>query len=106
MSQPRCGEVWWVDLGIAGKIRPAVVTSAPVSDSDFALLATIPHTTSDHPSQYAVRLQIPGLKNGFFNVQALAPVPLGKFVRKIATLTAEQMKPLDEAICRWLCLHG
>jgi mRNA interferase MazF len=106
VSQPGRGEVWWVDLGIAGKVRPAVVISAPISDSDYALLATIPHTTSDHPSRYAVRVQVSGLKEGSFNVQALAPVPLSKFVRRITTLTESQMTTLDSAVRQWLQLHG
>jgi mRNA interferase MazF len=104
MSRPERGEVWWVDLGIAGKVRPALVVSAALADDDYALLATVPHTTSDHPSQYAVTMAIPGLKAGIFNVQGLAPVPLGKFVRRIAVLSAEQIGLMDEAIKRWLCL--
>ena len=104
MSQPCRGEVWWVDLGIAGKVRPAVVFSAPLADSDYALIATIPHTTSEHASQYAVKFWVPGMKDGFFNVQALAPVPLAKFVRRITALTNEQMTALDTAVRRWLCL--
>jgi mRNA-degrading endonuclease toxin of MazEF toxin-antitoxin module len=95
-----------VDYGIAGKVRPGVAFSAPLSDEDYALVATIPHTTSEHPSQYAVRLQVLGLKEGAFNVQALGGMPLGKFMRKIGTLTAEQMTTLDEAVRRWLCLHA
>ena len=104
MSQPERGEVWWVDLGIAGKVRPAVVVSVPISDSDHALLATVPHTTSEHPSQHHVRLRVAGLKEGSFNVQALAPVPLAKFMRRISTLTQEQLQVLDLAVKRWLCL--
>ena len=104
MSQPQRGEVWWVDLGIAGKVRPAVVLSAPVSDTDYALLATVPHTTSDHPSQHHVRLRVAGLKDGALNVQALAPVPLAKFMRRISTLSHEQLQILDLAVKRWLCL--
>ena len=104
MSQPERGEVWWVDLGIAGKVRPAVVVSVSVSDTDYALLATVPHTTSDHPSQHHVRLRVAGLKDGAFNVQALAPVPLSKFMRRIAVLSREQLQVLDLAVKRWLCL--
>jgi mRNA interferase MazF len=104
MSQPGRGEVWWVDLGIAGKVRPVVVMSAPVAADDYALLATVPHTTSDHPSQYAVPMKATGLKEGAFNVQGLAPVPLSKFMRRITTLTPEQMKALDAAVKRWLAL--
>ncbi|MEA3209831.1 MAG: mRNA interferase MazF [Chthoniobacter sp.] len=87
MSQPERGEVWWVDLGIAGKVRPAVVISAALADDDYALVATVPHTTSDHPSQYAVSIPITGLKAGVLNVQGLAPIPLGKFIRRIAALS-------------------
>ena len=104
MSQPRRGEVWWADLGIAGKVRPVAVISAPVADDDYALLATVPHTTSEHPSQYAVLMKVTGLKEGAFNVQGLAPIPLSKFVRCIVTLTPEQLQELDTAVKRWLCL--
>jgi mRNA interferase MazF len=106
MSDPQRGEVWWADLGMAGKVRPVVVVSAPVAVDDYALVATVPHTTSEHPSQYAAPLKVPGLKDGVFNVQGLAPVPLSKFVRRITTLTPEQMTVLDSAVKRWLCLES
>ena len=104
MSRPQRGEVWWVDLGIAGKVRPVLVVSAAAADDDYALLATVPHTTSEHPSQYAVSIKVPGMKEGFFNVQGLAPVPLSKFLRLVATLTPVQMIAVDSAMKRWLCL--
>ena len=106
MSQPLRGEVWWVDQGIAGKIRPAVVFSAPIADDDYALIATIPHTTSEHPSRFAVRISVSGLKDGMFNVQGLAPTPLAKFSRRIAVLTPEQVDQLENAVRRWLCLDA
>ena len=104
MRQPIRGELWWVDLGIAGKVRPVAVVSAAIASDDYALVATVPHTTSEHPSQYAVRLKAAGLKDGTFNVQGVAPVPLSKFLRPISTLSTEQMETLDQAIKRWLCL--
>ena len=104
MSQPQRGEIWWVDLGITGKVRPAVVVSTPILDTDYALIATVPHTTSEHPSQHHVRLRVSGLKDGSFNVQALAPVPLAKFVRRISSLTHEQLQTLNLAVKQWLCL--
>jgi mRNA interferase MazF len=106
MSQPQRGEVWWVDMGMAGKVRPALVVSAPVGDMDYALLATVPHTTSEHESQFAVRLRVPGMKDGAFNIQGLAAVPLSKFVRRITTLNSESMATIDAAMKRWLCLGG
>jgi len=102
MSEPRRGAVWWVDFGMAGKIRPAVVLSAPVSDTDYALFATLPHTTSERSSQHHVRIRVARLKDGAFDVQALAP--LAKFVPRISTLSGAQLQMLDVAVKRWLCL--
>lgn len=105
MSDPIRGEVWWVDLGIAGKVRPVAVVSAPLGDDDFALIATVPHTTSEHPSQFSLALRVPGLKEGSFNLQGLAPVPLAKSIRKITTLREDDLVQMDEAIKRWLSLR-
>lgn len=33
MAVPRRGEVWLVDLGMAAKVRPAVVISVPAHDA-------------------------------------------------------------------------
>ncbi len=104
MKQPIRGELWWVDLGIAGKVRPVVVVGATVAPDDYALVATVPHTTSDHALKYSVRLNAAGLKEGTFNVQGLAPVPLSKFLRPIGSLSSQQMDVLDQAIKSWLCL--
>lgn len=104
MSNPQRGEVWWVDLGIAGKVRPVVVVNAPLADDDYALLATVPHTTSEHPSHYALSLRVAGLKDGFFNLQGLAPVPRAKFLRRIGSLNTAQQLAMDQAIRRWLAL--
>jgi hypothetical protein len=45
MSAPRRGEVWLVDLGMAAKVRPALVISVPAADTDRALVTLVPHTT-------------------------------------------------------------
>jgi len=41
---PSRGEVWAVDLGLAAKVRPALVLNTPFTDADRALVAVIPHT--------------------------------------------------------------
>ena len=38
MKSPQRGEVWLVDLGMAAKVRPALVISVPADDSDRALV--------------------------------------------------------------------
>jgi mRNA interferase MazF len=39
---PSRGKVWLVDLGLAGKIRPAVILNKPFTDTDRALITVIP----------------------------------------------------------------
>jgi mRNA interferase MazF len=46
MTAPERGEVWLVDLGMAAKVRPCVVFSIPVLDTERALTTSIAHTTS------------------------------------------------------------
>jgi hypothetical protein len=41
MPAPRRGEVWIVDLGMAAKVRPAVVISVPADDQDRALATLV-----------------------------------------------------------------
>jgi mRNA interferase MazF len=104
MARPRRGEVWRVDLGLAGKVRPALVVSAEIGDSDYALIAVVPHTTSVRGSSYEVKLSVPYLQAGAFNVQGLAPLPPARFINRMGIVTDDQMVPIAEAIDRWLCL--
>ena len=48
------GEVWLVDLGMAAKVRPALVVSVPAEDIDRALVTLVPHTTSPRQSRFEV----------------------------------------------------
>lgn len=51
MTSPRRGEVWLVDLGMAAKVRPALVISIPAEDADRALVTLVPHTMSPRQSR-------------------------------------------------------
>ena len=46
MARPSRREVWTVDLGIAGKVRPCLLLTDYPEDSELALTTVIPHTTS------------------------------------------------------------
>jgi mRNA interferase MazF len=104
MARPKRGEVWRVDLGLAGKVRPALVVSAEIEDSDYALIAVVPHTTSVRGSSYEVNLSVSYLQAGAFNVQGLAPLPPVRFISRMGFVTDDQMAQVAEAIDRWLCL--
>src|SRR5713101_8059298 len=64
MTSPRRGEVWLVDLGMAAKVRPALVVSIPAEDTDRALVTLVPHTTSPRQSRFEAAVSVPFLRAG------------------------------------------
>ncbi|MFN0079059.1 MAG: type II toxin-antitoxin system PemK/MazF family toxin [Prosthecobacter sp.] len=103
--EPLRGEVWLADLGMAAKVRPVLIVSASLEPDDYALIMVIPHTTSSHPSRHSVALAAHGLKEGSFNLQGMLAVPLAKFIRRMSVLTSVQMRDIDQALKKWLCLE-
>lgn len=61
MSEPKRGEVWLVDLGMAAKVRPCLVMSVALQESDRALVTLVPHTPSVRSSRFG---RPAGLSNG------------------------------------------
>lgn len=53
MPEPLRGEVWMVDLGMAAKVRPCVVISIRVGDTERALATAIAHTTSPRGTRFS-----------------------------------------------------
>lgn len=104
-TDPIRGEVWLADLGMAGKIRPVLVVSAALAPDDFALVMIIPRTTSIHPSRFSVPMNLPGMKEGSFNLQGMLSLPLSKFMRRLTVLRNDQMDQINEALKKWLCLE-
>ena len=104
MAEPRRGEVWMVDLGLAAKVRPCLVVSIPALDEDRALATVVPHTTSARGSRFEVSITVGFLRAGVFDVQSLVTIPHAKLVRKLGSLTAEQLSPVEAALRRWLAL--
>ena len=61
---PARGEVWLLDLGMAEKVRPALVISVAFGDADRALVTVVPHTTSLRGSRFEVPVNVSFLKAG------------------------------------------
>src|SRR2546428_10252004 len=101
LKVPKRGEVWQVDFGITQKVRPALVISIPYADSDRALIGVIPHTTAVRGSQFEVPVQTHFLTGGAFLVQGIQAVPPKYFLRRLGTLTSEQLKLVEHALLRW-----
>jgi mRNA interferase MazF len=87
---PARGEVRLFDLGMAEKVRPALIVSVFYGDLDRALITIVPHTTSLRGSKYEIPVNVPYLRAGAFLVQNVATYPNVRAVRKLGALKPEQ----------------
>ena len=104
MNTPQRGEIWLVDLGMAAKVRPALVISVPAEVVDRALATVVPHTTSPRQSRFEVPVTVPMLRPGVFDTQNLVTIPHAKLVRRLGRLNATQLTAIERSICLWLGL--
>ena len=106
MNEPRRGEVWMVDLGMAAKVRPCLVISIGATEQDRALATLVPHTTTLRSSRFEVKLKISFLREGAFDAQSLVTIPHAKLIRKIGNLPATQLAEVERAVAKWLGLES
>ena len=104
MALPERGEFCLADLGMAAKTRPVLVVSVPYSDSDYALIGVVPHTTTPRGAQLEIVLRAPFLQPGAFNVQGMLAVPAAKFLRRLGAASPDQMAQVEAGLKRWLGL--
>jgi mRNA interferase MazF len=107
MPLPRIqrGELWLVDLGYLGKVRPVLVVSVPFLDHERTLFIVVPHTTSVVGTRFEVVVEHPVLKAGAMDVQQTAAVQATKFVRRLGALNTEQMRIVEQALATVLGLR-
>jgi len=55
---PKAGEVYIVDLGVKGKVRPVVVVSREDSNAPRALSVVVPLTSQSRGSRYEVKMRV------------------------------------------------
>lgn len=99
---PVRGDVWLFDLGMAEKVRPAVVISVAFGDADRALVTIVPHTTSLRGSQFEIPVNVLFLRPGAFLVQNLSTYPRVRAIRKLGVLKPEQFHAVFAGVLRWL----
>lgn len=105
MALPLRGEVWLVDLGMAAKVRPALVVSTPFSDRDRSLVTVIPHTTALRGSTLEIAIQVPFLKPGAFLVQGITTVQTVYVLHRLGALAPKAVEEVLAGLWRWLG-HG
>lgn len=99
---PAPGEVWLLDLGMAAKVRPALIVSVGSGDTDRSLITVVPHTTALRGSQYEIVVPVAFLKPGAFLLQNVATYPTVRAIRKLGVLRKEQFEPISSGLLRWL----
>lgn len=97
---PKTGEVWLADLGIAGKTRPVVIVSRNDPDPPRVLFVIVPFSTQNRRSDYEVDpgplpfLNAPSV----MNVQGILSVPRSRLLSRLGSLSSEQLLQLRKAL--------
>ena len=94
-----------VDLGLAAKVRPCVVLSVPLEESDRSLVTVIPHTTTLRQSRFEVAVSVRFLRPGAFDAQGIVTVPAVRLMNHLGTLTTEQLGTVEKGVCSWLGIN-
>ena len=100
MTSPKPGEIWKVDLGIAGKVRWFIVVSRHDRDAPRAMSLAIPVTTKFRNSQYEVPLGKLSFfrEESFANVQGLTALEWTDFQSCAGRLLANLLEQIRQAM--------
>jgi mRNA interferase MazF len=97
---PRLGEVWMVDMGMMGKMRPTVVILDDNVAVERSLVVHVPITSQNRGTPLEVPLgHLRFLKpESVANVQAIGSLPRARFERKLGTLPPEELELIRQAL--------
>lgn len=101
---PGRGEVWMVDFGMVGKVRPALALNVEPDDEGRVLTTWVSHTTTVRGSKFEAVFPIRFLREGGFNAQSIPTLPSRATVRYLGALTQEQLAQVEEKLRLWLGL--
>ena len=90
----RRGEVWQADLGIAAKVRPALLLTDEPADDEMDLITVVLHTTAFRGNPWELALNTPFLKTGAFHLQQVQTISTVRLERKLGVLTDDEMKQI------------
>ena len=72
---PTRGEVWTVDFGMVGKIRPALALNVEPDDKGRVVSTWVGHTTKLRGSKFESVFPVRFLREGGFNAQSITTLP-------------------------------
>jgi mRNA interferase MazF len=87
---------------MAAKVRPCLVISISAATEDRAIATVIPHTTSLRNTRFEVGIQKRFLRQGGFDAQSPITIPHAKFIRRIGSLSADELTLVEQAVKLWL----
>ncbi len=97
---PKVGDVWFADLGMAAKSRPVLILAVP-DDADARSLVTVaPLTSQIRGMRGEVDLGKPRWlpKHSAVNVQGLASFDTQKLTRRMGALPKAEMERVKDAL--------
>ena len=92
-TEPRAGEVWIVDFGLAAKQRPVLILAYPQPDYARASVVVVPLTSQLRGLRGEVDIGKPRWlpKHSAVNVQGFASIDQHALIRKLGKLSDEQL---------------
>lgn len=99
---PRHGEVWLVDMGMAAKTRPAAVLIADNLNAPRSLIIYIPITRENRGSELEVALGHLRFLDpaSVANVQGIGSLPSVRFEKRIGVLPEADLKAVKAALLK------
>jgi mRNA interferase MazF len=98
VARAQRGEVWQVDMGIAGKVRPCLLLTDYPADDELAMITVLPHTTAIRGNRWELNLPKPFLKPGAFHGQQIQSVSVAYLMRKLGVLTPQEMEQVNQLL--------
>lgn len=104
---PRLGEVWLADMGIAGKVRPVVIVLDENVSVERALLVHVPVTSQNRGT--ALEVPLGHLRfltpESVANIQAIGSLPQTRFERRLGVLPVDDLAKIKAALKHAFALH-
>jgi mRNA interferase MazF len=97
---PRPGEVWLADLGLAAKTRPVVIVSRYDPEAPRVLVLYVPLTSQNRASGYEVELpRLQFLRSeSVANVQGIGSLPVTRLERKLGEVPDAVLRKIHQAL--------
>lgn len=96
------GEIWMVDLGLAAKVRPALILSVQFREDEKAVVTYVARSTQCRGGRFEVEHHAPHFLPGVFDAQNVGTVPVSKLIRYLSRLPDDKFAQVEEAVQSWL----